>query len=484
MFFSINSTKKSGGIKTPGTIKDELERTDVTNPATGEVLGSIPLFSPDDVNASVESAKYAFSKWSEKSARERSIVLFKAASLVREEQDRLSKLLTSEQGKILPEAKNEIQGFANVLEFYASIAGAVLGTALPKSDYGYSFIKKEPIGVCGAIIPWNMPVLIMAWKIGPAIASGCSIVLKPSQKTPLTTLEIAAIMKRAGLPDGVLEIVTGRGDIVGGAIAKSREISALSFTGSASTGAEVERLSCGTRKRLTLELGGSDPMAVCSDADIDLAVSGAVSGRFYNCGQTCTAVKRLFVFEDIYDSFLSKLKEKTEKISVGNGLLKGVMMGPLNSREGLLSIEKLADEEVGKGADIISGGKIISGGNFDKGNFFEPTIIANPDFQSRLLREEVFGPILPVVPVDSLDTAIEYSNNTEFGLGASVWTKSLKNAYAFSEGVDAGIVWVNKHLKIPPEVPFGGEKSSGTGRENGISALEHYMREKTVIISP
>ncbi|MBN2734561.1 MAG: aldehyde dehydrogenase [Methanomicrobiaceae archaeon] len=459
-------------------------RGEVFNPATGEVLGSSVTFTTEDVNASIDSAKNAFLEWSQTSARIRSVILFRAASIVREEQNRLSELLTSEQGKILPEAKNEIQGFANILEYYASIAGTISGYALPKSDYGYAFTKKEPLGVCGAIIPWNMPVLIMGWKTGPALAAGNTLVLKPSQKTPLTTLKIAEIMKRAGLPDGVLEIVTGSGDIVGGAIAKSREISALSFTGSSGTGAEVERLSCGTHKRLTLELGGSDPMVVCSDADIDMAVSGAVSGRFFNCGQTCTAVKRLFVFEEIFDVFIGKLKEKTEKISVGNGLLKGVGMGPLNSREGLFEINKIVREELDREISVLTGGNILNEGQFREGNFFEPTLVVNPRENSRLLRDEIFGPVLPVVSVDSLDTAIDYANKTEFGLGASVWTKSLKNAYSFSEGVDAGIVWVNKHLKIPPEIPFGGEKSSGTGRENGLSALDRYMREKTVIISP
>ncbi|MBP2134080.1 succinate-semialdehyde dehydrogenase/glutarate-semialdehyde dehydrogenase [Methanomicrobium sp. W14] len=462
----------------------EKRYLDVINPATGETVGSVPEYTTEDVSGAVDRAEGGFFEWSEKSVRFRSVVLFRAAELVREEQGRLSELLTSEQGKILPEAKNEVQGFANVLEYYASISGTVAGDAFPKSDYGYAFTKKEPLGVCGAIIPWNMPVLIMAWKVGPALAAGNSLVLKPSGKTPLTAIEISKIMKKAGLPEGVLEIVTGRGETTGRAVAENRKISALSFTGSVRTGDEIEKKSCGTKKRLTLELGGSDPMVVCSDADIDMAVSGAASGRFYNCGQTCTAVKRLFLFEDIADEFIEKLKTKTAAIRVGNGHLKGVRMGPMNSQKGLSDIERIIDESKRGGDEILSGGNRLTGAEFESGNFFEPTIIKNPYEKSNLLNEEIFGPVLPVVVVGGMDEAVEYANKTKFGLGASVWTKSLKNAYSFSDSVDAGIVWVNKHLKIPPEVPFGGEKASGTGRENGLSALDRYMREKTVIISP
>ena len=462
---------------------EESGKITVTNPATGEIAGTAKLCNADDVNAAVEKAYDAFLKWSAVGANKRAAILFKTAELVRRNQDELARLLTTEQGKILPEAKNEVQGFAAVYEFYASITGTARnGDALPKSDYGYAFTMREPIGVCGAIIPWNMPVLIMAWKTAPAIAAGNSIVLKPSAKTPLCALAIAALAKEAGMPDGVLEIVTGSGEGVGRALAQSRNIASLSFTGSVATGKEVERLSCGTGKRLIMELGGSDPMVVCADADIDKAVASAVSGRFYNCGQTCTAVKRLFVADEIADEFTEKLKAATAKITVGNGILKGIRMGPLNSREGLAGIES-ALERKGSG-EVVSGGNRLTEGAFGAGNFFEPTIVLNPDEKSPLLSEEVFGPVLPVVSVDSLESAIEYANRTPFGLGASVWTTSLNNSYAFAESIDAGIVWVNRHLKIPPEVPFGGEKSSGYGRENGLDALKHYTRDKTVIISP
>ncbi len=455
----------------------------VTNPATGEIAGSAKLCNRDDVKAAIDRAYEAYLKWSKVSSNKRAAILFKTAALVRQNQDELARLLTTEQGKILPEAKNEVQGFAAVYEFYASITGtARTGNALPKSDYGYAFTMREPIGVCGAIIPWNMPVLIMAWKTAPAIAAGNSIVLKPSAKTPLCALAIAKLAKEADMPDGILEIVTGSGESVGRVLAESRDIASLSFTGSVATGKEVEKLSCGTGKRLILELGGSDPMIVCADADIDKAVAGAVSGRFYNCGQTCTAIKRLFVADEIADEFTAKLKAETEKITVGNGILKGIRMGPLNSGEGLAAIES-ALQRKGSG-DIVSGGNRLSDGAFAAGNFFEPTIVLNPDEKSPLLSEEIFGPVLPVVVTDSLESAIESANKTPFGLGASIWTKNLKNSYTFAETIDAGIVWVNRHLKIPPEVPFGGEKASGYGRENGLYALNHYTKEKTVIISP
>jgi len=458
---------------------------EVINPADGSRVGTIPAGTAEDVGAAVDNASGAIGKWSELLPRERGKILFNAATAIRKDRDRLATLLTSEQGKPLAEAKNEIAGCANVFEYYASISGSIKGEALPRSDYGYSFTIKKPLGVCGAIIPWNMPALIMAWKTGPALVAGNALVIKPASSTPLTCLEIASVIRGAGVPEDILRVTPGSGGEVGTAIASHPEIRAVSFTGSTETGKEVEEAACGTGKHLTLELGGSDPMIVCDDADIAAAAAGAIAGRFYNCGQTCTAVKRLFVFEDVADEFTGALQAVAEKITIGNGLSPGIRMGPLNSSLGREKIEKLVEgiRESGDGT-IIAGGKRPEGSEYDKGFFYEPTIVSGVSGDSPLMNEEVFGPVLPVAVVSGMDEAIEAANSTRYGLGASIWTKSISRAARVAEEIDAGIVWVNKHLKIPPEVPFGGEKASGTGRENGIYAPDRYMTEKTVIITP
>jgi betaine-aldehyde dehydrogenase len=457
----------------------------VLNPADGSVVGNVPAGNVADVSEAVENASAALAKWSSILPRERGKKLFNAAAAIREDKDRIAELLTSEQGKPLAEAKNEIMGCANVLEYYASISGSIKGDALPASDYGYSFTIKKPLGVCGAIIPWNMPALIMAWKTGPALVAGNALIVKPATSTPLTCLEMASLIHGAGIPEEILKVIPGSGEEVGNSIAAHPGIRAVSFTGSTETGKLVEKAACGTGKHLTLELGGSDPMIVCDDADIAAAAAGAVAGRFYNCGQTCTAVKRLYVFEDVADEFIGALEAAVTGIKIGNGLSPGTRMGPMSSSSGREKIEEIVNgvRDSGDGK-ITRGGRVPEGAEFERGFFYEPTIVTGVSDDSRLIREEIFGPVLPVSVVAGMNEAIEAANSTRYGLGASVWTKSLRQAARAAEEIDAGIVWVNRHLKIPPEVPFGGEKASGTGRENGIYAPERYMTEKTVIISP
>jgi betaine-aldehyde dehydrogenase len=457
---------------------------EVINPADGSIVGTVSAGTAADVCFAVDDASGALTKWSSLLPRERGKKLFKAAAAIRKDKEQLAALLTSEQGKPLAESKNEIMGCANVLEYYASISGSIKGEALPKSDYGYSFTIKKPLGVCGAIIPWNMPALIMAWKTGPALVAGNALVVKPATSTPLTCMEMASVIHGAGVPEEILRVIPGSGDEVGNAIASHPEIRAVSFTGSTETGRLVEKAACGTGKHLTLELGGSDPMIVCDDADIASAAAGAVAGRFYNCGQTCTAVKRLYVFEGVADEFMKALESAVAGIKIGNGLSPGVRMGPMNSSTGREKIEDLVNSVRNSGdGEIASGGRIPGGPEYEKGFFYEPTIVTGVSGESRLMNEEVFGPVLPVSVVSGMDEAIEAANSTRYGLGASVWTKSLGRAATAAEEIDAGIVWINRHLKIPPEVPFGGEKSSGTGRENGIYAPERYMTEKTIIVS-
>ncbi|HTX43550.1 MAG TPA: aldehyde dehydrogenase family protein, partial [Methanocella sp.] len=333
------------------------ETYEVRDPANGKPLGAVPRGTAEDVKRAADAAHGAFEKWSGTTARDRGKVLFRAAQRVRESQADLATTLTREQGKPFKEARDEIQGFANILEYYAGISAALEGSFMPMAHGRLGAVLRRPIGVCGAIIPWNVPAIIMGWKVGPALVAGNTLVLKPSRTTPLTNLSLASIMSEAGLPKGALNVVTGGGDDVGEEIVRNPLIKKLSFTGSIDVGKHVLRVASGAMKRVTLELGGSDPMIVCEDADMNKALDGAVHGRFYNCGQTCTAVKRLFLLEPIAGEFIDRLKARVERLKLGNGMDEGVDMGPLNSPGQLGQIKRLVEAVREKGD-----GRIITGG--------------------------------------------------------------------------------------------------------------------------
>ncbi|HTY15186.1 MAG TPA: aldehyde dehydrogenase family protein [Methanoregulaceae archaeon] len=455
---------------------------DVNDPATGEIIDRVPDGGKGDVGAAVDAAETAFQAWSEKTMRERGLLLVRAAGIVRERHGNLGALLTREQGKPIAEARDEVRGFANILEFYGGISSLPAGDVIRLGKQGDCITVREPLGVCGAIIPWNMPVLIMGWKTGPALLAGNTLVLKPSSSTPLTSLTLASIMEEAGVPPGVLNVVTGSGGKVGEALAAHPSIGKLSFTGSCETGRRVQQVA-GT-KEVTLELGGSDAMIVMEDADIGKAVEGAVRGRFYNAGQTCTAVKRLFVHEDIYGPFIKKMAERVQGVKVGNGLDPMVTMGPLHNRQQFERIAGLVLDvkELGQG-NIVAGGSPSPGSAPEgKGFFFEPTVVTDVSPGSALLSEEVFGPVLPVMTCTDIGSAIASANRTRYGLGASVWTHNIAYVREVFDHVNAGVVWVNRHLTVPPEIPFGGTKESGTGRENGYRAVEGYTKTKTLFL--
>lgn len=452
---------------------------DVLNPADNRKIGEVQDFTEDMVHDTVGMLEKGFTEWSVQNPTARGKILFKAAEIMRQEVEGLASVLTAEQGKPLQEARYEILGAAAVMDFYASVAGTISGQTLPKADYGYAFTKKTPLGVCGAIIPWNMPALIMAWKICPALVSGNTMILKTASATPLTNIGMANILFRAGLPRDVLAVITGSGAVAGAAIAADERIGHLSFTGSVETGDRIAKTINPRKTRLTLELGGSDPMIVCEDADMERAVKGAISGRFFNCGQTCTAVKRLFVAETIADEFISQLKKEAEAIKVGNGAAEGTTMGPLNSASGVRDMED-AVKSIEDGGRMVTGGTRLEG----PGNFYSPTLIADPEPGSVLMTKEIFGPVLPIVRFGDLSESIRMANDSKFGLGASIWTKDIETACEATDRIECGILWINRHMRIPPEVPFGGSKNSGIGRENGLKALEQYLTEKTVILTP
>jgi succinate-semialdehyde dehydrogenase/glutarate-semialdehyde dehydrogenase len=455
---------------------------DIINPATCELIDRVPRGTGDDAEIAVEAASSAFEAWASTTPQQRSRVFYRTAELVRQRKNELATLLTQEQGKPFFEAKNEIEGFANVFEYYCGLASSFRGDFVQIPQSGYAFTVKKPLGVCAAIIPWNMPALIMAWKVAPALISGNTLVLKPASNTPLTNLSLASILNESGLPPGVLNIVTGPGELLGEALVENSKVKKLSFTGESNTGKRVAELAAQGMKRVTLELGGSDPMIVCDDSDLESAVAGALRGRFYNCGQTCTAVKRLYVFESVAEEFIKKLEISVRKLRIGNGMHENVDIGPLNNSRQWDYIKGLVAE-----CEEKDEGKIITGGvpksvATDKGYFFEPTLIVDVARESRLIKEEVFGPILPVITVKDLDEAITEANSSIYGLGASIWTKNLDLAHLACEQLNAGIIWINQHLKIAPEVPFGGIKESGFGKENGPESLSEYLDVKTIML--
>ncbi|MDD1688427.1 MAG: aldehyde dehydrogenase family protein, partial [Methanoregula sp.] len=411
-----------------GQDKEGIDETwiDVTNPATSDIIDRVPAGTKEDVTLAVEAATAASDAWEKKPIRERGMILYQAARKVREQYKDLARLLTLEQGKPLRESMDEVRGFANILEFYAGISACQNGEAIRLGTSGDCIVIRKPLGICGAIIPWNMPVLIMGWKTGPALLAGNTLVLKPASSTPLTNLNLGQILEEAGLPPGVLNIVTGSGESVGTAIVRNPEIRKLSFTGEYETGRKIRQLAGSALKDIVLELGGSDPMIVMPDADIDRAVEGVVKARFYNAGQTCNAVKRLYVHEKIASVFIRKLRERVEALTVGNGLGSRIDIGPMNSAEQREKISRRIEETRDNNeGTILTGGHSLKGTVYEKGYFYRPTLVNDIMPGSRLVTDEIFGPVLPVMTVPDLDTAIFEANNSRFGLGASVWTKDL-----------------------------------------------------------
>jgi acyl-CoA reductase-like NAD-dependent aldehyde dehydrogenase len=457
------------------------ERFSVNDPATGETVDTVPKGSQEDARRAIDAAYEAFPKWSSTTPSERAKLLFKLAQALRDNQSDLAKVLTLEQGKPLSESTGEIVRFVDLCEYYGGLAAKLRGVTQNIANQSiYCDVIRQPIGVVGAIVPWNFPVALFGFKLAPALAAGNTIVAKPASTTPLADLKIGELVTKVGIPKGVVNIVTGPGSIVGQELLDNPKVRKISFTGETGTGKHVMEACARTVKRVTLELGGSDPMIVCSDADLDLAVEAAVWGRFRNCGQSCTAVKRLFIFEEIYDAFLEKLIEAVSRIKVGSGLDPTTLMGPLNNALQRKTVEEQVDDAKRGGAKALVGGGRPTGREFEKGFFYLPTILVNVNVSSKVVVEECFGPVLPIFPTRDLEQALEIANSTSFGLGASVWTTNLATARVAAEKFEAGTVWINSPPITRIEVPFGGFKESGLGRELGPEGLDAYLETKTI----
>lgn len=461
------------------------EIDEIRNPATGERVDEVPRGTREDARQAIQAAAEAFPAWAEVPFSERGELLFRAAALVKNHEKELATLLTREQGKPLRESVREIRRFVHTIEHYAGLAKNIRGGYVPLIDRGkYAKIIKKPIGVCSAIVPWNFPVSLMGNKIGPGLLAGNTFVVKPAATTPLTAIRCIELFFQAGLPRGVLNIVTGPGGEVGQEIIENPVVRKIGFTGSTETGKKIMQAAAKELKKITLELGGSDPMIVCDDADIDRAVSAASVGRFYNCGQACLAVKRLYLFESIADEFIEKLVEKVKKLKVGNGLDEGTMIGPMHTAAQREEIEAQVADAVQRGARVLVGGKRPQGREYERGFFYLPTLLTDVPADARVLREEVFGPVLPIVRVRDFEEALQKANDSIYGLGSSIWTRSLKRAEEAAERLEAGYTWVNSAQIIYDELPFGGVKYSGIGKEHGYEAVEYYMETKSVVVAP
>src|SRR5215210_6818104 len=460
-----------------------VERMSIIDPSNEEEVDTVPASGTAEVDRAVGSAYEAFPAWRDIPAAKRGEILGEAAEAVLAARDELAPLLTSEQGKPLREARLEIRRFVHTLEHYVGLAKNIRGGYVPDLDEDtYGLIIRRPLGVIGAIVPWNFPTTLLGNKLGPAFITGNVVVAKPSDTTPFTTLRIAEIMHEAGLPAGVFNVVSGRGVDAGQALVEHPLVRKIAFTGSTPVGKRLMALAANDLKRTTLELGGSDPMIVCDDANLDKAASAASVGRFFNCGQACLAIKRLYVFNRVADEFIEKLAGKVQKLRVGPGTAEGVMLGPLHSARQRDLLEEQVADAVDSGAEVLHGAKRPEGDGFEKGYYYEPTLLLEPARDSRVATEEVFGPALPVWRVSGMEEALELANGSIYGLGSSIWTADLNRASDAAERLEAGYTWINSPQLVYDELPFGGWKQSGYGKEHGIEALDFYTETKSVVV--
>ena len=458
---------------------------DTLNPSTGEVLAAVAEGDREDIDRAVAAARRAFDgPWRRAKPFERQNLLLKLADLVEQHFDELAALDTLDMGAPISRTKASRLRALGMLRYYAGQATAIHGETIENSlpgDY-VSYTLKEPVGVVGAIIPWNGPLTATIWKIGPALATGCTVVLKPAEEAPLTPLRLAELCQEAGVPPGVVNVVTGYGETAGAALAGHPDVDKVAFTGSHLTGQKIIQASAGNLKRVSLELGGKSPDVVFADADLDAAVPGAGMAVFANSGQICSAGTRLFVEQKIYDEFTARVAEFSRTLRVGNSSDPATQVGPLVSSEQLDRVTGYLAIGRQEGAQPLSGGERLTEGDLARGYFVPPTVFSGVRDEMRIAQEEIFGPVISAIPFTTVDEVIGRANRTSFGLGSGVWTQDVSKAHTLARGIRAGSVWINCYQAMDPAVPFGGYKMSGYGRESGKQHVEEYLNVKAVWI--
>jgi succinate-semialdehyde dehydrogenase/glutarate-semialdehyde dehydrogenase len=456
---------------------DSGEKITVRNPATGETLASVPHMGAPETRRAIDAANAAWPTWRAKTAKERSAILRKWNDLMLANADDLARIMTAEQGKPLTEAKGEIGYAASFLEWFAEegkrVAGDTLASPWPDRRV---VVTKEPVGVCAAITPWNFPSAMITRKVGPALAAGCPIVVKPAELTPLSALALAELASRAGVPKGVFNVLTGDAGAIGGEMCANPVVRKLSFTGSTAVGRLLMQQCAPTVKKLSLELGGNAAFVVFDDADLDAAVEGAMASKYRNTGQTCVCANRIYVQDGVYDEFARKLVAAVHKLKVGNGAEEGVNQGPLINEKAVLKVEEHIGDALAKGARVVTGGKRHALGH----TFFEPTVLADVDANMKVAAEETFGPVAPLFRFQTDEDVIRMVNATEFGLASYFYARDIGRVWRVAEAIETGMVGVNTGLISTEVAPFGGVKQSGLGREGSHYGIDEYLVVKYI----
>ncbi len=457
------------------TTADSGETTAVTNPATGEVVAEVARCGQAETRRAIEAAARAQTDWRQKTAKQRTALLRRWFELMMENQEDLAQILTAEQGKPLSEARGEVAYGASYIEWFAEEAKRVYGDTIPQSSNDKRLVVvKQPIGVVACITPWNFPNAMLTRKIAPALAAGCSVVCKPANATPLSAFAFAELAARAGIPAGVINILTGKTSEIGDELCDNPSVRKLTFTGSTEVGKQLMARCAGTVKRTSMELGGNAPFIVFDDADLDAAVQGAIVSKYRNAGQTCVCANRLLVQAGVYDEFASKFAAATKQLTLGNGAEEGVTMGPLIDEQAASGVVEFIEDAVAKGASVITGGGHGTLGN----GFIEPTILTNVNKDMRVFREEIFGPVAPLFKFETEAEAIVMANDTEFGLAAYFYARDIGRIWRVAEGLEFGIVGINEGIISNEMAPFGGVKESGNGREGSKYGMDDYLEIK------
>jgi betaine-aldehyde dehydrogenase len=464
---------KNGGVR------------EITDPANGEILGVVPEAGRADVKLAILAAREAFDNgpWRKTTAQDRGKLLFKIGDLIRANAKELAELEVRNMGKPLAEAEYDVADAANCFEFYGGLATKIHGETMSVPANSLSFVVREPVGVCGQIIPWNYPLLMSAWKLAPALAAGCTAVLKPSELTPLTALFLARLIHEAGTPAGVVNVVSGPGSGAGEELAESPLVDKVAFTGGTVTGRKIAIAATGNLKKLTLELGGKNPNIVFADADFEAAVDGALFAAFANQGEVCSAGSRLLVEKSIHKKLVDAMLKKIPRIKLGHGLGAGIKMGPLVSVAHREKVEAMIKAGIHEGAKLVCGGGRPKGAEFANGNFVEPTIFDEVKPTMRIAREEIFGPVLSVIEFKDEAEAIKIANDSDYGLAAGVWTTNVNKGIRVLKELRAGITWLNTYHPTFNEMPWGGYKQSGNGRELGLYGIQAYLETKQININ-